>query len=230
MPEPFVVVNSEGEEQTTFNAKEGFKVRIPISKIQNNKLDYTINIKGIYSIPTTRIYNGWTPQRIENSEQKDILLSKLSNALILKNCITENNVESTMTINYTQQVGNLTIKVIDAATKENLSNAEIAIYDSLGNIVYRINTTNSEINVTLPIGDYTVKQTVTPPNYQPIVVQKRVSVTGNETTEAVLENIQLIEVPDLGQRVKGILTMIGGIVLIIGGLIIGLNLRKNKKK
>ena len=71
VPEPFVVVNSEGEEQTTFNAKEGFKVRIPISKIQNNKLDYTINIKGIYSIPTTRIYNGWTPRRIENSEQKD---------------------------------------------------------------------------------------------------------------------------------------------------------------
>ena len=230
VPEPFVVVNSEGEEQTTFNAKEGFKVRIPISKIQNNKLDYTINIKGIYSIPTTRIYNGWTPRRIENSEQKDILLSKLSNALILKNCITENNEETTMTINYTQQVGNLNIKVIDAETKENLANAEIAIYDSLGNIVYRISTTNSEINVTLPIGDYTVKQTVTPENYQPVVVQKRVSVTGNETTEAVLENIQLIEVPDLGQRVKGILTMIGGIAVIIGGLIIGLNLRKNKKK
>ena len=57
-------------------------------------------------------------------------------------------------LNYTEQVGNLTIKVIDAATKENLSNAEIAIYDSLGNIVYRISTTNSEINVTLPIGDY----------------------------------------------------------------------------
>ena len=131
-------------------------------------------------------------------------------------------------LNYTEQVGNLTIKVIDAATKENLSNAEIAIYDSLGNIVYRISTTNSEINVTLPIGDYTVKQTVTPENYQPVVVQKRVSVTGNETTEAVLENIQLIEVPDLGQRVKGILTMIGGIVLIIGGIIIGISIKKKK--
>ena len=46
----------------------------------------------------------------------------------------------------------------------------------------------------------------------------------------MLENIKLVEVPDLGQRVKGILTMIGGIAVIIGGLIIGLNLRKNKKK
>ena len=63
-----------------------------------------------------------------------------------------------------------------------------------------------------------------------MVIQKRVSVTENETTKAVLENIQLIEVPNLGQRVKGILTMIGGIAVIIGGLIIGLNLRKNKKK
>ena len=79
--------------------------------------------------------------------------------------ITENKEESTITINYSKQVGNLNIKVIDAETKENLSNAEITIYDSFGNIVYRINTTSSEINVTLPVGDYTVKQTITPPNY-----------------------------------------------------------------
>ena len=71
--EPFEVVNSKGKEQTTFKSGEGFKVRIPTSKIHNNKLDYTINITGIYSIPISRIYNSWAPMRIENSSQKDIL-------------------------------------------------------------------------------------------------------------------------------------------------------------
>ncbi len=224
--EPLVVVNSKGKEQTTFKAGEGFKVRIPISKIKNNKLDYTINIKGIYNIPISRIYNSWAPMRIENSEQKDILLSKLYDAIILKNCITENKEESTMTINSSKQLGILNIKVIDVATKENLSNAEIVIYDSLGNIVYRKETSNSEIKITLPVGDYTVKQIVTPPNYQARVVEQKVTVTENKTTEAVLENIQLVEVPNLGRKTTGIIMIIGGIAVVIGGIIVAITLKK----
>lgn len=126
-------------------------------------------------------------------------------------------------INYTEQVGNLNIKVIDAATRENISNAEIEVYDTEGNIVYRVNTTNSEINVTLPVGDYIVKQIVTPENYQPVIVQKRVSVTENETSVAVLENMKLIEVPDLNQKAKGI-SMI--LALVIGGILIIRNVRR----
>ena len=224
--EPFEVVNSKGKEQTTFKSGEGFKVRIPTSKIHNNKLDYTINITGIYSIPISRIYNSWAPMRIENSEQKDILLSKLYDAIILKNCITENKEESTMTINSSKQLGILNIKVIDVATKENLSNAEIVIYDSLGNIVYRKETSNSEIKITLPVGDYTVKQIVTPPNYQARVVEQKVTVTENKTTEAVLENIQLVEVPNLGRKTTGIIMIIGGIAVVIGGIIVAITLKK----
>ena len=226
--EPFEVVNSKGKEQTTFKSGEGFKVRIPTSKINNNKLDYTINITGIYSIPISRIYNSWAPMRIENSSQKDILQSKLYDAVILKNCITENKEESTITINYSKQVGILNIKVIDAETKENLSNAEIAIYDSFGNIVYRINTTSSELNITLPVGEYTVKQIVTPPNYEARIVEQKVTVTENKTTEAILENIQLIEVPDTLATATTI-TIIGVIVVLIGTATIITIVSKRKK-
>ena len=58
---------------------------------------------------------------------------------------------------------------------------------------------------------------------------KKVTVIENQESEAVLENIKLVEVPDLGQRVKGILTMIGGIAVIIGGIIIGITVRKCNK-
>ena len=227
--EPFVVVNIEGKEQTTFKSGEEFKIRFPISKIQNNKLDYTINIKGIYKIPQAITYYPPAPLRIENDSQSNILYTTLMNSIILKNCIIEKQETTTMTINYSKQVGILNIKVIDAETKENLSNAEIVIYDSLGNVVYRKETTDKEISVTLPVGDYTVKQTITPPNYQARVVEQKVTVTENKTTEAVLENIQLVEVPDLGRRTTGIIMIIGGLAIIIGGSILGYNLKKDVK-
>ena len=222
---PMIVTDEYGNLKTEFQRGEGFKLRVPLSEVKNGTINFQAQIIGNSTFDIWAQY--YEPY---NENNKSRIAVKNVGALINCGESSTRAMFETIELNYTEQVGNLTIKVIDAATKENLSNAEIAIYDSLGNIVYRISTTNSEINVTLPIGDYTVKQTVTPPNYQPIVVQKRVSVTGNETTEAILENIQLIEVPDLGQRVKGILTMIGGIVLILGGTIIGLNLRKNKKK
>ena len=220
VPSPITVVDKDGNNKTEFQRGEGFKLRVPLSEVKKGTMNFQAKIIG------NSTFDIWASYAYSKSGKT----TKVRQQVVMINCgesSTETNFE-TIELNYTEQVGNLNIKVIDAETKENLANAEIAIYDSLGNIVYRINTTNSEINVTLPIGDYTVKQTVTPPNYQPIVVQKRVSVTGNETTEAILENIQLIEVPDLGQRVKGILTMIGGIAVIIGGFIIGMNLIKKK--
>ena len=222
---PMIVTDEYGNLKTEFQRGEGFKLRVPLSEVKNGTINFQAQIIGNSTFDIWAQY--YEPY---NENNKSRIAVKNAGALI--NCgesSTETNFE-TIELNYTEQVGNLNIKVIDAETKENLANAEITIYDSLGNIVYRISTTNSEINVTLPVGNYTVKQTVTPENYQPVVIQKRVSVTENETTKAVLENIQLIEVPNLGQRVKGILTMIGGIAVIIGGLIIGLNLRKNKKK
>ena len=219
---PMIVTDEYGNLKTEFQRGEGFKLRVPLSEVKNGTMNFQAKIIG------NSTFNIWASYAYSKSGKT----TKVIQPVVMINCgesSTETNLE-TIELNYTEQVGNLNIKVIDAETKENLANAEITIYDSLGNIVYRISTTNSEINVTLPVGNYTVKQTVTPENYQPVVIQKRVSVTENETTKAVLENIQLIEVPDLGQRVKGILTMIGGIVLILGGLIIGLNLRKNKKK
>ena len=228
---PMMVVDEQGEERTSFNAGESFKIRIPISEIKNKTLTYSINIKGSFSFDSLVLYQAPSPARYESpSDERMSLYNNLSNSHVTRNCINTNTLDTILSLNYTQQVGNLNIKVIDVETKENLSNAEITIYDSLGNIVYRMNTTNSEINVTLPIGEYTVKQTITPENYQPIVVQKRVSVTENETTEAVLENIQLLEVPNLGRNTTGIIMIIGGLVLVIGCIIVGVNLRKKDIK
>ena len=226
---PMIVVDEQGEEKTTFNAGESFRIRIPISEIKDKTLIYSINIKGIFSFDSLVLYEYPAPQRYETpSDERMDLYYILSGSTVNRNCISTKIVDTTLSINYTEQVGTLNIKVIDAETKENLSNAEIVIYDSLGNVVYRKETTDKEISVTLPVGDYTVKQTITPPNYQARVVEQKVTVTENKTTEAVLENIQLVEVPDLGRRTTGIIMIIGGLALAIGTIIITYILKNSK--
>ena len=222
---PITIVDKNGNEKQEFEKGEGFKLRVPLSEVNNG----TVNMKAEIIGNTT--FNIWA-QYYYVPSSPSTKTKGLDQPAALINCGASEMMQVflPLELNYTEQVGTLNIKVIDAETKENLSNAEITIYDSLGNIVYRMNTTNSEINVTLPIGEYTVKQTITPENYQPIVVQKRVSVTENETTEAVLENIQLLEVPNLGRNTTGIIMIIGGLVLIIGCIIVGVNLRKKDIK
>ena len=218
---PITVVDKNGNEKQEFERGEGFKLRVPLSEVKNGTLNMKAEIIGNTTFNTRATYQLSSP-------------STNTRALILPLALIDCGESETMQVflplelNYTEQVGTLNIKVIDAETKENLSNAEITIYDSLGNIVYRMNTTNSEINVTLPIEKYTVKQTITPENYQPIVVQKRVSVTENETTEAVLENIQLLEVPNLGRNTTGMIMIIGGLTIIIGTVLIVYILKRKK--
>ena len=219
--EPIMIVDEKGNQKQQFSASEGFKLRIPLSSM-NNKIDINVEIESKKRLNKWLLY--W-----ENQQSTTKGAIGLNNIAIKCGEVGSIQLFPPLPINYTLQTGNLNIKVIDTETKEKLSNATISIFDSLGNMVYQTTTTNNEINVTLPVGNYTVKQTVTPENYQPVTIEKKVAVTENQESEAVLENIKLVEVPDLGQRVKGILTMIGGIAVIIGGIIIGITVRKCNK-
>lgn len=217
---PITVVDINGNETREFIRGEGFRLRIPISEIKDGNANFKAKIIGNSTFSIFGAYE--KPYDISSqslrSSAPDVMIDcgQKQQAVMFKE----------LDINYTEQVGNLNIKVIDVATRENISNAEIEVYDTEGNIVYRVNTTNSEINVTLPVGDYIVKQIVTPENYQPVIVQKRVSVTENETSVAVLENMKLIEVPDLNQKAKGISMILGGLALVIGGILIIRNVRR----
>ena len=215
---PITVVDKEGNNTTEFQRGEGFKLRIPISEINDGNMNISAGIIGKSSFDIWGSYS-------MNPYVKGTVINSLA-----INCNQSEGIlwTNAVNLNYTLQTGNLNINVIDTETKEKLSNATISIFDRLGNLVYQTTTTNNEINVTLPVGDYTVKQTTTPENYQPVTIEKKVTVIENQESEAVLENIKLVEVPDLGQRVKGILTMIGGIAVIIGGSMIGINLMKKK--
>ena len=224
---PLVVVDSNGNEQTSFSAGQGFKVRIPISKIENNNIDYSIRINADYEFQTTMIYYGY-PMRIELSDKdKADFYSYMFYSGILKGCSSTEKASASLSLEFSQRIGNLNVKVIDSSTGKNLSRAKVVIYDLKGNEVYSYETTDDELNITLPVGEYIVKQTVTPPNYEAQTIQMRVDVTEEGTADAVLENAPLVNVPDTAMN-SVIFIVIGGLIVIAGGILLVTNLRKKK--
>ena len=225
---PMVVVNHEGEEQKYFDAGESFRVRIPISEIKNKTLNYSIQVEGNFDFDVLQLYTGLEPSRYEMpSEERLRLYKQLQYTAVTRNCKITETLEDTLSLEFTQQVGNLDVKVIDSSTGNNLSRAEVAIFDGDGNEVYRYETTDDILHLTLPVGDYVVRQTITPDNYEATTIQMRVSVLANDTSEAVLENVPLVSVPDTLMNAT-IFIIIGGLIVVAGGIILFTNLRKKK--
>ena len=208
---PITVVDENGKEKTTFDSLEGFRLRIPVSEIKENKINFKAEIIGKMKLDQWGVY----------SEEYDPITMTERQAVnpnaVLMNCGRWETYEAfyPLELNYDVAVGNLNIKVIDAESKEELKDAEIVIYDATRREVYRYHTTGSELNITLPIGNYTVKQIVTPPNYQARITEQKIEITENGNTTATLENIQLISVPDTLKTATNI-TILGVIVTLIG--------------
>ena len=218
---PVTVVDENGIEKNSFQKGEGFKLRIPISEIKNNEINFQAEIIG------KSIFDIWGNYNMgeQQATTKGLLIP-----LYLVNCGEQETIMAfePININYNLEVGTLNIKVIDAESKEELKDAEVVIYDKSGNIVYRYKTTGSTLNITLPVGEYTVKQIITPPNYQARVVEQKVTITENGETDAVLENVQLIEVPDTGKTISNIIVF-GTIITLIGISLILITFKKRKE-
>ena len=216
---PITVVDENGNKKTDFQKGEGFKLRISLSEIKNNKINFEAKIIGRGEF---KVWGEYATTEVSRGVNYYPILAMDCG----KTEVTDTF--ETLNLNYTQQVGTLKIQVIDAETKENLSNAEVVIYDQSGNIVYRYETTVSELNITLPVGEYTVRQTVTPPNYEARVVEQKISITQNRETDAILENIQLIEVPDTSKTATTI-SVIGGLIILVGGIMIIMSIMRKTK-
>ena len=175
---------------------------------------------GYYLLPIANVYRITEPSREIIDDYKDYLISDLSRSIIPDNCISKATLIANTSLNFSKEVGNLNIKVIDASTGDNLSKAEITVYNSKGLEVYRYETTDKEVDITLPVGNYTVKQTITPPNYQAKVVEQKVEVTKDNTVQAILESVPLVEVPNTSKKATNML-IFGAIIMMLGLVAVG---------
>ena len=226
---PMTVLDSNGNEKKEFKAGEGFKVRIPISEIKDKTINYSIKVKGDFDFEALTLFDANYPE-LERYEMPSYLRQQLydlyKRSIVVRPCSTTKTLKDDIELNFTQKVGDLNVKVIDTSTGNNLSKATVEIEDAKGNVVYRYETTEKDFNVTLPTGNYLVKQTVTPPNYEPITIQMRVSIEENGESSVVLENAPLVNVPDT--NMTSYMPLIGFITLIIGILILGIIIRTKK--
>ena len=226
---PMIVLDINGNEKKEFKAGEGFKVRIPLSEIRDKTINYSIKVKGNFEFKELLIYSLLrNPERYEMPSDSQVYLYQLlSTSAVTRNCSTTKTLKDDIELNFTQKVGDLNIKVIDTSTGNNLSKATVQIEDAKGNIVYRYETSEKDFNVTLPTGNYLVKQTVTPPNYEAITIQLRVSVEENGESSVVLENAPLVNVPDTNMN-SYLFIIVGGLIAVAGGIIFGITFRKRR--
>ena len=194
--------------------------------MEQNNINFSVKVSASFELPEAILYSK-LDERNELNNYYDYLSNIFLDAYVPSNCISYETVTVEKNFEITQKVGGLNVKVIDSSTGNNLSKAEVTIYDLKGNEVYKYETTDKELNITLPVGEYIVKQTVTPPNYEAQTIQMRVDVTEESIANAVLENAPLVDVPNTAMT-TGVYVIIGGLLAVAGGMIVGITFRKRK--
>ncbi len=99
--------------------------------------------------------------------------------------------------------------------KENLSGAEFEIYKEDGSLFDKFTTTESDYCTNMPIGKYTIKETVAPEGYQLIEEVKTIEVKDTSETQ-VFEIENEVIVPRTSLNASKVLTMISLVFIVFG--------------
>ncbi len=99
--------------------------------------------------------------------------------------------------------------------KENLSGAEFEIYKEDGSLFDKFTTTESDYCTNMPIGKYTIKETVAPKGYQLIEEVKTIEVKDTSETQ-VFEIENEVIVPKTSLNASKVLTMISLVFIVFG--------------
>ena len=150
-PEGPTVIDNNGKEKNTFSSNETFKVKVPVSKVDNMKETIKVKISA-----TGKVYKAYEYQP-EVQNQQNITPSIISPEA--------QNVETS--IDLTISTSKITIVKIDKATGNALAGAKLVLRDSEGKeITSWTSTTLGHVIKNLPNGTYTVEEVEAPAGYE----------------------------------------------------------------
>lgn len=200
------ILNESGISQTTFSPNERFKLRVPVSEVKDYKIDFQVNVSGNFSVHNAYFYvDSQKPSEYQRALLGQILADTTSDSISLS---------------YEIPTGKVLISKIDSETGKGLSGAVLSITDKSGKEVYRYETTGEDVDLTLPVGTYTITELTVPEGYSAEITTTQFEITSGETTEVVINNTPIIEVPNTSSNSLliygvGSLIIIAGIVLIV---------------
>lgn len=200
------ILNESGISQTTFSPNERFKLRIPVSEVKDYEINFQVNVSGNFSVHNAYFY-------VDSQRPSDYQRALLGQILA-------ETTSDSVSLSYEIPTGKVIISKIDSETGEGLSGAVLSITDKSGKEVYRYETTGEDVELTLPVGTYTITELTVPEGYSAEITTIEFEITEKETTEIVINNTPIIEVPNTSSNsflVYGIgaLIIIAGIVLIV---------------
>ena len=198
------VLNTNLVEQTTFGKGESFIISMPISLAKDNEISVDINVEGNFS-------------------QKDAFFYKPTSTSLqttVLGVINNSKEKSNLNLTYQIELGEGKFRKVDAETGKYVSNATLTVMDSKGTTVSSFETSDKETIITLPVGVYTVTETKVPDGYSAEKTTYEFEIKKDETTEIVLKNTKLIDVPNTKANMTyvygiGIAIVVVGIIFIV---------------
>lgn len=208
------VLNTDLVEQTTFGKGESFIISMPVSLATNNELSVDVSVEGNFSKKDAFFY------KPSDSKTQTTVLGVINNS----------KEKASLNLSYEIDLGVGKFHKVDAETGKYVTNATLSIMDSQGTVVSTFETGDSATSITLPVGNYTVTETKIPDGYSAEKTTYEFEIKKDETTDIVLKNTKLIDVPNTKLNMTYVYG-IGAAVIVVGIVFIVIaNKSSNVKK
>lgn len=208
------ILNTNLVEQTTFSKGESFVISAPLLTDDEDKISIDISVEGNFSKKDAFFY------KPTNTSLQTTVLGVINNS----------KEKANLNLTYQIELGVGAFHKIDAETGEDIKNAVLSIVDSKGNTVNTFETLDAPMYIELPVGNYTVTETKIPDGYSAEKTTYEFEIKKDETTEIVLKNTKLIDVPNTKANMSYIY-VIGTAVVVVGIIFIVIaNKSSNDKK
>ncbi|MDD5888467.1 MAG: SpaA isopeptide-forming pilin-related protein [bacterium] len=156
------VIAADGSEKTTFAASEKFKIKMPVSQVNNTQTAIKVEVTSEATV--NKVYE-YKPEK-----------ANMQNAMPAILVPTTKKVTASKTLEIDSS--KVSIIKLDKATGQPLAGAELVLKDAAGNTIASwTSTTNAHVIRNLSNGTYTIEETKAPTGYKKLTKTMQFTIT-----------------------------------------------------